>query len=95
VSEIQALQGHFAVTANLLIDAYGDIRTRGHIKDSPDEVAAALEQTKALVRIVEKSLKEEGPVDYEAGSLAVLAGVEEFSQHSCSCPWCIRGYHAP
>jgi hypothetical protein len=95
VSEVQAFQERFHVAASILIEAYADVRTRGYLADDPEIVAAALEDVKALIKVIDAPVT--GQIHTFGGDavLRLICEAERFHLHTCSCPYCPKGLDAP
>ena len=89
---VEAVQEQFAVAAATLIEAYGDLKTRGYLSE-PMRAAAAL----ADVRNMISDLAEGGAARSYGGEevIRLIEDARKYHLHTCSCPWCIHGVSAP
>jgi hypothetical protein len=74
--------------AHTLINAFGDLRTRGYDKE-PNLTAAALDEIEDLTRVLRTSgFGTEG--DADRGRVELIESAEEYANHTCTCGYCLH-----
>lgn len=82
------LQDYYAVAAQALVEAYGDLRVRGGDKD-PALTAAAIDSIEALIcALRDGDFGTKGDAAVGRADLAKTAA--EYRDHTCNCDYCLH-----